>query len=70
MLSMPYYFVVMKGGWAEIVTVPPGESPNEIAKGYYVLAQSTIQAEAQQRCDDENNPIRREALLLGISKPR
>jgi hypothetical protein len=63
-----YFLVVLQNGRAEVVDVPNGESPNDVAKNYYLLDSFLVRAEAQERCHVENDPIKRELLMSGKLK--
>jgi len=63
-----YYLAVLTRGRAEVIDVPPGESPNETAKQYHLLDSYVVRAEAQERCDVENDPIKRGLLMSGKMK--
>lgn len=70
MMESQYYFAALKNGRAEVVTAPSGLSPNDCAQdcgaeGYCILDAYIVKAEAEQRCDVENDLVKRELLVEG-----
>jgi hypothetical protein len=65
-----YYLVVLDSPRAEVIEVPEGDSPNYTAANHNVLDSYTIRSEAQERCDIENDPVKRGLHAPGKLKVR
>jgi hypothetical protein len=65
---MEYHLAALENSRARVITVPRGESPSGLASGCHVLNSYIVKAEAQERCNLENDPARSELLTSGQLK--
>ncbi len=65
---MSYYVVVLEDGRARVVVVLANENPDAATEQFVRLDSYASMEEAQQRCDIENDPVKRELFLYGELK--
>jgi len=65
---MSHYVVVLEGGRARIAVVQANENSDAATEKCVRLECYPSMEEAQQRCDIENDPVKRELYLFGDLK--
>jgi hypothetical protein len=68
---MEHHFAVLRNdGRAAVISVPLGDNPNAVAEGYNVLEDYSTPEAAEERCEIENDPAKRELFVYGELKVR